>query len=183
MVSNSSLESYYSELRHVLSKTKSDKELFESIANAPFTNKLQTTMLDLGIVVFLMVNKKKKSIDRIALSKTEQAEWAIKMTPVPFHQIRIPLAHDENIISKTIATKKVHNTTDWNYLFTPTLAAESARFNQAGAGIACSFVYPVDARDGCAIIFSYFQPINHIKSVHKAFMQKYCNIVAEYLNK
>lgn len=181
MGTNSS-KSFFTELKSLLSTPQNDKDLFETIVNAPFKNKLHTTTIDLGIIVLLLVNKKTKTIDRIALSKTEHAEWAIKMSPVPFHEIKIPVNNKQNTIAKAIKTGVPQKTTDWKYLFVPALAPEAARFNQAGAGIACSFVYPlIGVRDGGAMIFSYYQPLDHITKKHTSFMDKYALLVADAL--
>lgn len=183
MAVDTSLADYYSTLEKLLSKTDNDKELFEMIVNAPFHNKLHTTHLDLGIVVLLLADKKEGMIRRIALSDTEPARWAVKMTPVSFHQINIPINHKVNIISKAIRTGRAQKTADWKYLFTPVLSSESARFNQAGAGIACSFVYPlIGAREGGAMIFSFYQPIEQINLKHRKFMQSYSEIAAKALH-
>ena len=184
MGAESSLDDYFTHMEHLLADTANDRELFDVIVNAPFHNKLHTTNLDLGIVVLLMVNKKGGTIDRIALSDTEPARWAVKMTPVPFHEIKVPAGNKSNLIGKAIKTKQYQKTTDWKFLFTPALTAEAARFNQAGAGIACSYVYPlVGARDGGAMIFSFYQPPDNIKKNHRDFMKDYSEMTAKALKK
>jgi len=182
MDSSTQLAEYFDTIQKLLSADQSDEHLFGAIVNAPFHNKLHTTTLDLGIVVLLMVNKKTKNIDRVALSDTEPARWAVKMTPVPFKEIRIPVDDPDNIIAKAIKSGKHQKTSDWKYLFTPALAPEAARFNQAGAGIACSYVYPLlDARDGGALIFSFYQPMETINIRHQHFMSSYADIAAQAL--
>ena len=179
---DASLTDYFKNMQTLLADADNDKDLFEMIVNAPFHNKLHTTTLDLGIVVLLLANKKQGTIDRIALSDTEPARWAVKMTPVEFHKIKIPIDHKANIISKAIKTEQPQITSDWKFLFIPVLSAEAARFNQAGAGIACSYVYPlIEARDGGALIFSFYQPPDKIKIQHKHFMQTYSEIVGKAL--
>lgn len=179
---NSSLEDYFSKIKTVLAEAQSEEILFNSIVNAPFHNKLHTTSMDLGIVVLLTVDNKSKSIHRVALSDTEPARWAVKMTPVPFHDIKIPLDDKDNIIAKAVRTGKPQNTADWKYLFVPALSPEASRFNQAGAGIACSFVYPLkDGARGGAMIFSFYQPISNITPKHLGFMDKYSVITSEAL--
>lgn len=177
-----SLKEYYNTLEHLLSSMPSERELFEMIVNAPFHNKLHTTNLDLGIVVLLMVNKKDNTIDRITFSDTEPARWAVKMTPVAFSEIKIPFNDKVNILPTVIKTGEPRKITDWKFLFTPVLSAEAARFNQAGAGIACSYIYPlVGARDGGALIFSFYQPLEQIQMKHVKFMEKYSEITAKAL--
>lgn len=182
MSPDDSLEDYYAKIQKFLLAAPNDETLFGTIVNAPFHNKLHTTTLDLGIVVLLMKNKKDRMIHRIALSDTEPARWAVKMTPMPFHEIKIPASNKINIIAKAVKTGKPQKTTDWKYLFTPAIPDEAARFNQAGAGIACSYVYPlIDARDGGAMIFSFYQPPEQISERHREFMQHYSEIVAKAL--
>jgi hypothetical protein len=175
---------YYSSVQSGLTGHVSDTALFHSIVNAPFTDPVQATLYDLGIVVLLLVNKKTNTIDRIALSDTPQAHGAVKMSEKPFNTIKIPADYKGNIIAEAIRSGKPHHTGDWQYLFTPALSAQAARFNQAGAGVECSFVYPlIGARDGGALIFSYFQPFSNIEPRHRTFMQFYSQLAADKLGK
>jgi hypothetical protein len=131
--------------------------------------------------VFLLVNKKTGNIDRVALSDTNSAKGAVNISDKPFKEIKIPLDYTKNIIAKAIASTKPQATSDWKYLFTPDLSSSSARFNQAGAGIECSHVYPLTARDGGALIFSFYQPMDQIGTKQHAFMDRYSNLVDSYL--
>lgn len=168
-------------LSEILSVADNDAQLFELIVNAPFHDMIKATELDLGIVVFLQVNKKAGTIDRIALSNTEAATGAVRMSEKPFHEIKIPLGHPKNAIARAIATGAPQFVSDWKYLFIPAMDARAARFNQAGAGIEFSAVFPLKARDGGAIIFSYFQVTNNIGHEHHEFMQSYAEIVTKRL--
>lgn len=184
MTKKSDIDEYLDALKEILDNAQNDKELFEAIVNAPFLNKRYTTQLGLGIVVLLLVNKATQTIDRIALSKTEQAEGAQKYSVKPFREIKIPVRYQQNIIARTIETNESHITDDWQYMFVPELTSEEARFNQAGAGIGCSVVYPLPgARDGGAMIFSYYEPPESIRSEHRAFMAAYASLVASSLAK
>jgi hypothetical protein len=164
-----------------LASAANDAELFEVIVNTPFSDRLKATSIDLGIVVLLLVDKKQKKIDRVALSKTEPAAGTLKMTLKPFKSIKIPLTHYENIIAEAIRSQKPQMTSDWYYLFTPALSAQAARLNQSGGGIECSYVFPLTARDGGALIFSFFQPPVNIKKRHKNFMEGYSKLVDKSL--
>lgn len=167
----------YDQLRTLLGKAKTDAELFETVANAPFQFKAETAFLFLGIIVLLLIDEKSGMIHRIALSNTELAERTTEVSPVPFNEIQIPLGYDENIITKAIRSGKPQDTTDWKFLFEPALEAEQARINQASAGIAYSAVYPLHARDGGALIFSYFQYQQEIGQAQQQFMEQYAKIV------
>lgn len=169
-------------LNDALAQTTSDTDLFNAIVNTPFdTYKVETTLLFLGIIVLLLVNKETGQIDRIALSKTELAERTTDVTAVPFNAIKIGLNEPENIIAAAIRTGEMHDTTDWNYLFKPALKAEEARINQANAGIAYSVVHPFTARDGGALIFSYFQYKQEVGEAQHSFMQNYTALVDQNL--
>ncbi len=150
-----------------------DEQLFEAIVNTPFVFAVEMAMLFLGIIVLLQVNKNDKTIDRIALSNTEPAARTKQKSVKEFEDIKIPIGHDANIIAKAIKTGTPQGTSDWQYLFTPVLTPQEARFNQADGGIAFSAVYPLKSRDGGAMIFSYFQYPDEIGEAQRAFMEKY----------
>lgn len=172
----------YTALKTKLSKASDTTEFYDAIVNMPFESKLQTTQLGLGIVVLLLANEPNGTLDRIALSNNELASGAIQMSAKPFHEIRIPLDYDKNILIQAIRTKKHQQTNDWQYMFIPELTPQEARFNQAGAGIDCSVIYPLICEESAkplgAMIFSYFEPLSNIGKQHHDFMQQYTEIVS-----
>jgi hypothetical protein len=173
---------YFSLLKEILNTAKGDEDLFETIVNAPFADRRRATLLGLGIVVLLMVNKQTRTIDRVALSDTDLAKGAVRMSVKPFHAIKIPLDYKGNFVAEAIRSERYQQTSDWQYLFAPDLDPEEARLNQAGAGIACSYVYPlIDARSGGALIFSYYLHLDKIEPEHHEFMRKYAHLVANAL--
>lgn len=175
--------SYYTNYKDLLAGAKSDKQLFSRIVNLPFADKKTSAMLGLGVVVLLLVNRKTDTIDRIALSSTEQAAGAVTYSVKPFKDIKIPLNNRENYLGVAIRTRRPMTTADWHHMFTPVLTAQEARFNQAGAGIACSVIYPlVGARDGGALIFSFYEPVDRITSDHHTFMERYASLVSRSLD-
>jgi hypothetical protein len=166
-----------------LSDAPSDEALFNQIVNAPFdTHKVETTLLFLGIVVLLLVNKKTGQIDRVALSQTEMALRTTEVSAKPFNEIKIEIDEPENIVAAAIRSGEMHDTTDWNFLFKPALTAQEARINQANAGIAYSAVHPFTARDGGALIFSYFQYKDSVGHEQYDFMKAYTELVNNRLN-
>jgi hypothetical protein len=168
-------------LQLALQMPKDDKALFDAIVNAPFEQKLQTTLMYLGIIVFLLADRTNKTINRITLSDTDMSKNALTVSTIPFHKIRIPFSASNNIIIQSLRHNKPQDTTDWKFLFEPALDAAAARFNQASAGIAYSAVYPVAARDGGALIYSYFQYRQAIGKPQYDFMDKYSKLVDEQL--
>lgn len=178
----SSPEQYYAKLRVILQQAPTREHLLDAIVNAPFHEMRRAMHVDLGIIVLLLTNPEEGTIDRIALSNTEAAQGAVKMSEKPFHEIKIPLNHRTNAIAKAIATGQPQAVSDWKYLFVPALSTQAARFNQAGSGIECSCVHPFDdGRHGGALIFSFFQPHGNIGPQHLEFMDTYTALVAEAL--
>jgi hypothetical protein len=175
----------YSAITHSLDETQDPQQLFDAIVNVPFTDKLKATELGLGIVVLLLVNRDNGTLDRIALSNTEMASGAVAMSAKPFHEIKIPLSAQENALIRAITELQPHYTEDWAPMFVPELTPDEARFNQAGAGIACSAMYPLLTFDGSealgALIFSYYEPLSTISDTHRAFMRIYTETVAAAL--
>jgi hypothetical protein len=177
-------DAYLTKLKELLDSAKGDERLFKAIVDGPFSDRQRSTLLGLGIVVLLLVNKQSKTIDRMALSDTDLAKGTVRMSVVPFKEIKIPYNYRGNFIAEAIRSERYQQTSDWQYLFAPALTPEEARLNQAGGGIGCSFVYPlVNARHGGAMIFSYYLPLDKVENEHKQFMQKYANIVARVLQK
>lgn len=176
---------YFALLRERLNKAaKSDQQLFETVVNAPFADRRRAALLGLGLITFLLVNRKTKTIERVAVSDTELARGAARMAVVPFKDIKIPLNFRGNFIAEAIRSERYQQTSDWQHLFAPELTPEEARLNQAGAGIACSFIYPlVYARSGGALVFSYYLPIDKIVSEHRDFMRTYTKLVTNSLIK
>lgn len=173
----------YEQLAAELSTAGPDPELFDAIVNAPFSHPLPAALIFLGIIVLLQVDKAKGTINRIALSKTEQARQTTDVSVVPFHEIKIPVTYLENVIADAIASGKPSDTTDWKFLFNPALESSQARINQANAGIAYSAVYPLKSRDGGALIFSYYQYQHEIGDKQTDFMQTYTELVDKALSR
>lgn len=176
-------KTYLKILRNILELPNDDEALFEAIVNAPFHDRAKAVHLNLGLLQMTLVNTKTNMVDRIALSDTEQAHGAVDISVLPFKSIHVPFDYEKNLIVKAIRSGKAQSTSDWQYLFIPALTPEEARFNQAGAGVACSFVYPlIGAGDGGALTFSFYQPIEFIQAEIQEFMQMYTTLAAQYLS-
>lgn len=170
---------YYQKMPVILdASNKNDAQLFKAVVNAPFHDKLRALEIDLGAIVLLLVNHDHKTIDRIALSDTASAQGAVRMSAKPFEKIRIPSGHKGNLIARAVETGKPQSTEDWRYLFAPVLTASEAHFNQAGAGIESSYIYPLKGKRDGAMIFSFYQPLQNIGNEHLQFMQYYSELVA-----
>ena len=171
-------------LRRLLNApVQSDEDLFKVIVDTPFQFEVEAALLFLGIDVLLLVNKKTGMIDRVAISNTELAANTNNVSFVPFKDIKIPVGYTDNIISLAIQTGEPQETIDWEQLYAPALTTEQAHINQASGGIAYSAVYPLQTRDGGAMIFSFYQYANNIGAPQQNFMKTYARLVNERLKK
>ena len=134
-------DTYYAELSSILSNAQSEDSILSAVVNAPFHDRLIAAKMGLGIVVLLLVNHGTKTIDRVALSDTDGAKGALRMSVKPFHAIKIPLKSKQNIIAKAIREQECQQTTNWAPLFVPALTPQEANLNQAGAGIELSLIH------------------------------------------
>lgn len=166
-----------------LDDAKTPSELYKAIVNSPFDLKIEMALMFLGIIVLLLVDEKTGVIRRVALSDTELAQGTLQMSAKPFEEIEIPLVEPHNVIAMAVRNQKSYVTTDWQYLFMPALTPSQARLNQAGGGIAYSCVFPLSAKAGGALIYSYFQFSGKVRSSQRKFMQAYTDIVDERLKR
>jgi hypothetical protein len=177
------ISSFLESLKKTLSAATNDTELFEAIVNAPFYDGITAALLYMGLLQMTLVNPETQMVDRIALSDTEPAHGAVKASVLPFKAIHIPAESEANYIVKAIKTGHPQSTSDWQYLFIPALSPEEAQFNQAGAGAACSFVYPFhNVADGGALTFSFYKPLEEIENQTKDFMKAYTRMASEFLS-
>lgn len=183
MVKDERLSSHHEVLEQTLMNARSQSDLLKAIVNAPFSDQLLCVNLDLGIIVLLLVNKSTNTIDRVALSDTDLAKGAVRVSAKPFHEIHIPRFAKNNSIVEALDTGRYKITQDWKTLFAPVLTPEQARQNQQGASIECSLVWPLTVLDGGALIFSFYQPMEHISESHLAFVRHYAKIVEKSLSR
>jgi hypothetical protein len=172
----------YDKLKKALTAAKDDPGLFRVIVNAPFDQKLEAAFMFLGILVLLLVNKETGTINRIVMSDNEMTDNINKVSVVPFKKIMIPFGDKDNIIARALATGIPQDTTDWRFIYSPVLNPVQAHINQASSGISYSAVYPLEVRDGGALIFSYYQDSGHVGNKQLEFMKKYTKLVANVLN-
>jgi signal transduction histidine kinase len=102
--------------------------------------------LGYGMMVLALVDDKTQELKRISISRTPEAEKAISVLPIPFHDIVMPLTAD-NISVKAVRDKKVYVTKDWSDMLCPPYTSEEARMIQNAAGIKNSMVFPIIAKN------------------------------------
>jgi signal transduction histidine kinase len=95
------------------------------------------------IVVLALVNKETNTLERISISQTEEAKRALENTPVPFHDIRIPMTQTDNVCITCMQDNAPKIVTDWSYMFSPSYSAQEAKRMQSIVGIKTSIIYPI----------------------------------------
>ncbi len=137
--------------------------------------------LNLGyrIIVLTLVDEENNVLKRISLSNTPEAGRALNASPVPFHQIDIPLNAEQNLLIKTLRDQKPHSTHDWRELFVPVLSDEEARNNQVAAGIKTSMTYPVIVKEQSigVLIFSMVKNESEVSDEEKELIRGFTDIV------
>lgn len=167
----------------LLAAAKSDKELFQTIVNAPFYTKQLCTPLGLGLIVLLQVNDQGTLISRVAYSDTEAALGVDKIGLKSLYQLSVPRQYSDNLTVKAIDSGQPQHTEDWQSIYAPDTTPDEAHLYQAGAGIGCSCVYPLAARNGGALTFNFYLSLDRIGERQRNFMKEYQSIVAKYLAK
>lgn len=179
---NTSMGVPLSDIKSALAATD-PKSLATAIVNTPFKYRADMVIMGIGIIVLLIADKQCGQIHRVALSNTELAEGTTRISYKKFEDIKVPIDDAQNIIAKVIRNQEPLMTDDWKYLFTPALSPDQARLNQAGGGIAFSYVYPLSFQgERGAMIFSYFKGPEQIGKAERDFMAAYSQAVSEKLD-
>ncbi|OGV91906.1 hypothetical protein A2783_02135 [Microgenomates group bacterium RIFCSPHIGHO2_01_FULL_45_11] len=142
---------------------------------------LELGYLKLGyqIVVLCLTDQKDRQLKRIAISHTKKARQAIKESPIPFHEIVIPLSYRDNILIKTMRQKAPHVTRKWPDILMPSFSEDEALKIQKSLGIRTSIVYPVLARNKAigALIFSMSKDPIEVSADEKDLIRSFSDIV------
>jgi hypothetical protein len=181
MLDSTSLNNYISRLEESLISLKSN-DIKQNIVDAPFSDRLKAAELDLGIIALLIVDKHKKTLNRISISQTEYALSVQKVSVMPFHTIKIPLSDKNNLVVEAIKSNKAQFTTDWKDLLMPALNSIDAELDQAVSATGCSIVVPFKTNSlSGAIIYDFYQDTNSIDEIHFSFAKKYTKVAAAIL--
>lgn len=93
--------------------------------------------------VLSLIDKKTNTLKRVAVSHTEAGLIGLRMLPIPYHQIGIPLTNEHNLLVRAIKVKEPQITKSMYDLFVPSLEKELVDKLQSLMGITNSLVYPI----------------------------------------
>ncbi|GEM_PF-695113 len=165
-------------LEKIILDTLDFKEVVQKIVDSML---LELGYLKLGyrIVVLTLVDEKEGMLKRISISQTAEAQRALEVTPVPFHEIEIPVNDIKNMCIRAIQEKSPFITHDWIDILHPSYSEEDARYVQKVVGIKTSMVYPVISRDKAigALIFSMIKDEKEVSEAEKDLIKGFTDIV------
>jgi len=165
-------------LEKIILDTLDFNEVVQKICDGLLTE-LGYLKLGYRIIVLTLIDEDKKVLKRISLSQTKEAESAQAASAIPFHSIDIPLDDKDNLLIKTLSSKKPFITHHWPDIFRPTLTDEQALKNQQAAGIKTSMLYPIIVKSNVigVVIFSLIRPVEDISQDEKDLIRGFCDIV------
>ncbi len=166
-------------LQKIMLSTLDFQELAKNSVNGILT---ELGYLNLGykIIVLALINEQTGTLDRIAISETEEARKALQITPVPFHEITIPLTEDKNVSIAAIKTGQMQITDNWYNLLRPVYKPEEAVKVQEIVGIKVSVVYPLisQGKPIGVLIFSMKKDYSQVSEEEKDVLEGFKDLVA-----
>lgn len=129
--------------------------------------------------VLSLIDDKTGTLKRVAVSHTPAGLIGIRMLPVPYKAIGIPLDYYDNIIIRAIHEKKPQVTKRMYDLFTPRLQAALVDRLQRLMNIKTSFIYPIFSKDKVigAMIFSISGDEKEISPSQKESIRRIIDVV------
>src|SRR3990167_4255224 len=134
--------------------------------------------LGYGIVVLALVDEEKKHLRRVSISRTSEAEKAIAVLPIPFHDIIMPLS-SSNYSVRAVTENRPFSTSDWRELICPPYTPDEALMIQRAAGIKNSMVFPVTSKNipiGI-IIFSMTKDADKVSEDEMDLIKSFTDVV------
>lgn len=109
---------------------------------------LELGYLELGyeIVVLCLKEDNDHRLKRVSISRTKKAKEALKKSPVPFHEIDIPLSYKSNLLIQSMQEQVPKVTRKWPDILEPAFTEQEASRIQQDLGIKASLIFPVISR-------------------------------------
>lgn len=141
---------------------------------------LDFSELGYRIVVLSLLSEDKLFLTRVAFSQTTEAREAVAKLPVKFGDLAIPISDANNIMIKSLHSKKPQLTHSWHDLMTPIISKEEAESIQREVGIQSSLVYPLIVNDVAigTMIFSLAKDIQSVENSEAALLTGFVDVVA-----
>lgn len=165
-------------LEKLILDTLDFKDVVQRIVDSMLTE-LGYLKLGYRIIVLALVDNETKELKRISISQTDEAKKALHVTPVPFHEINIPLFEQKNLCARVVSTGTPETTQDWEEILCPPYTPDEARQVQKIIGIKTSMVYPVIAHSQTIgiLIFSMIKDEKAVSNEEKDLLHSFTEIV------
>ena len=162
----------------VLGSTKSLEQVTQTVVDSIFTE-LGYMKSGYEIIMLTLLDNEEKVLKIIAISHTETADKLLKASPIPFSDTVFPLWATENILIKSILSKKMYVTDNAEDIYIPAMDAEWVRNFDSSVGINTSIVYPLVAKDRAlgALTFILSKEESEIKEEEWAILENFVGAV------
>jgi signal transduction histidine kinase len=132
------------------------------------------------IVVLSLVNTANSTLDRVAISQTEEAKRALQLTPVPFKKIIIPLNHSENLLTKVAQTRKYDTSSKMFDVLTPVMTVDESNSLQQNLGITSIIAFPLISQDKVVgvLSFSLGKQTHEVSTEEKQLLTRFADVAA-----
>src|SRR3989344_3450061 len=135
--------------------------------------------------VLTIIDKQSNSLERIAVSQTPEGIIGLKMFPVPYKSIGIPLTYTGNLLIRAINEKKPFITHNMIDLFVPVLPEVIISNIQKVMKIKTSFVYPIFYHNEVigAMIFSISGEEHEIPDLQREAIMRIMEVVGTVIER
>jgi len=166
-------------LERIILDTLDFREVVQKVVDSIFT---ELGYLDLGykVVVLALVDEKNGTLNRVALSQTEEAKKTRQVSEMEFSDIKIPLSSRKNLCIRALKQNKIQITHYFPDILTPPISVENALESQKNAGIKASMVYPLESRGEVigVMIFSMDKTEKHVTPQEWSLLRYFTEMVS-----
>ena len=157
----------------MMSSTTSLSEVAQKVTDA--------IAFELGfeVGVLALIDEKSNMLKRVAMSNTITGIQAKKHLPVPYEQLEISLAYENNLSVKAAKNGKMYITHDLYDVFVPAFDRELSKKIQETVNIKTSFIYPVKVKGKTigVIIVSVSRSENQVSLYEKETIEDLVDVV------
>ena len=126
----------------IILSTTDIKTLSEKIANV-MLEELDYLKFGYIIIVLSLLDRSKKKLKRVSISKTEFAEKALINSPLPFEKITFDMNDKENLPVKALLENVPYVTDDLSDMLYPAIERDLVRNVQKKLGVLTSVTFPI----------------------------------------
>ena len=165
-------------LEKIILDTLDFNQVVQNIVDCVLTE-LGYLQLGYRIVVLALADDQSNSLKRVSISQTDEAKKALEITPVPFHDIVIPLSDPVNMCIRCLNEKQSQTTHDWKDILCPPYTVDEARQVQQAIGIKTSMIFPViyHGVSRGVMIFSMVKDVSEVSDSELDLLRGFTEIV------